>query len=465
MACKTFSDSAQGLQSIYDEPPAAILIDASLSGISGVQLSRVLKHDPVIRKIPVILIIQSDLEPYVRLSEFSLLADGFVAESELESQLQPSLERLLKLFSGLTPDETSDLALLSQPFAQVNALSRMVQLLDQHITEADIMARFRKLYTLIPNITVLHHMLVSLLDTVLDYDGLVLFFNDKARLPRQLIVHLKEPEIVSKLDIDTLSEQLCQHFQSQSTEDYLFIEHHGKLINDEYIYSELSQLEHFEQQAIYPFFAEQLMVGGLVLLNRKPIRYDLIFPFPLIISEISQLMRLRRYYSEAQTLSISDPLTGLHSYQYFLTMLEREIQVARRLGNPLTLVNISIDEFRELNAQLGHQMGDSALKHVASTLLNNMRGMDIIGRASGRRIFMVLPNTTAEKALTVVQRMKQKIQEEAVHLNGEQIDISLTVGIVELQENDEGLSRFIERAECAVDEARKKGQNRVELLQ
>ncbi|MCA9807395.1 MAG: diguanylate cyclase, partial [Cyanobacteria bacterium HKST-UBA06] len=443
MDCRVVASSMAALDTLYRLPPALILVDAALPDVSGVQLSRIIKHDAVIRQIPLIMLVQTDTAAYVRLSEFSKVADAFMPTRELAESLADEVKRLISVFSGLSGDSYEELVLLGCDAVNVNATARLMQLLDEHMTQADVMKRFKKLITVIPNGTVLNHMTVSVLDAVLDYEALVLFYNDKARFARQFVVHARTPGLFSEADMAGLVQSVSAQFQAQSNEQYLFVEHQVIHIDDDYAYADTSQLDTLNQQAAYPFFSENTLLGGLVLINRQPVHYDQIFPFPLVSSELHQLMRLRRYYTEAQTLSISDPITGLYAYQHFCSLIDRELQVAKRTDQALTLICLSIANFSELEEKLTHHIGDSALKQLAAVTINQCRAVDVVGRGQGQKVLVAFPHTNAQQASIAVDRLQTAVDAAPITVNDQTVHIGLTVGMVEWNNEIGSVSEFI----------------------
>lgn len=454
----------KGLNLIYQSPPALVLVDSTLADISGLQICRVLKHDPTIRKLPIMLITKEATREYERFSELSLIADVFLEEKSLNQHFVSNLKMLLNLYRGLADSERQQLKLLQQDSVRVQAMNRLVQLYDQSITEVALMKSFRKLFEMVPSRNVLHHMLFSIIENVLDYDAAAVFFNDNNREARLVTYHVPQNFAIKEEQFKAWTDDLIAELRPQAKETWAFKTCRHEVITPDYMDQPVKAVQ-LKHRSMYPFFVENTLVGALVFYNRKEVNYDLIFPFPLILQELSALMRLRRYYSEAEMLSITDSLTGLYNHQHFHWCLEREIRQAKRHRTPLTLANISVDDFKEMNVQWGHEQGDKAIVQVSAVLLDNLRNIDILSRAGTRTIMALFPNTDPEDSMIPLKRVQKCLEKNPIMVGNNPLHLKLTIGLVGLSESINSGSEFLAQAQKAVDQAREKGHSSVELLQ
>lgn len=455
---------AEALESIYYSPPALIMVHAALPDICGIQICRALKHDPVIRKLPVLFITKDTLEEYQRFNELSLVADVFIGEKAPAEDYTKALHMLVNLYRGLDAAELEQLTLLRQETVNVKAVCRVVQLLDQAMTEVQVMKGFNQLMEYIPQKNVLHHFLFSMLETVLDYDVAGIFFNDKSRESRLMTYHLPKNFLIKDDQLKDWTERIFARLQSQSNESWLFNATHYETITPDF--QTPGKAVTLKHESVYPFFIEDNLIGGLVFLNRQEMNYDIIFPFPLVLSELSSLMRLRRYYSEAEVSAISDPLTGLYGHQHFTACLEREIRQAKRHREPLTLAHVSLNNFHELNIQWGYEQVDKAFTRVAQMLLQNVRNIDLLSRAGSRTIVALFPKTTSEASSIALKRIQTLVSETPVALeDGQTIPISISIGLATFSEDIQSASEFMAQAQKAVEQARMKGSDALEVLQ
>lgn len=116
-----------------------------------------------------------------------------------------------------------------------------------------------------------------------------------------------------------------------------------------------------------------------------------------------QMERLRN-----QQLSLLDPLTEVYNRRYLEVFLGQEIQRAERYGQTFSLVMLDLDGFREINNQLGHPVGDEALRATGRLLKQACRKSDVIVRYGGDEFLLVLPETDADGAAALLKRLRQE---------------------------------------------------------
>ena len=289
------------------------------------------------------------------------------------------------------------------------------------------------------------------------------FFNDKNREARLMTYHIPQNLQVREEQLKTWTEQAVGAFRSQATEPWIF-----NIVRYETITPEFTtpgKPISIKHQAVFPFYIENTLVGALAFFNRKAVNYELIFPFSLVLQEVSALMRLRYYYSEAVMLSMSDSLTGLYTHQHFMWVLDREIKQAKRHHTDITLGLISLDSFRDLNLKWGFDVGDKIMQNLARHSMENVRNIDLLARTGGRKIMALFPNTPLKSAVKPMERILKAVEKNPMVWDGQQIPLDLSVGLVGLDDNIDTAATFIKQAEKAVEKAREKGHNSIELLQ
>ena len=105
--------------------------------------------------------------------------------------------------------------------------------------------------------------------------------------------------------------------------------------------------------------------------------------------------------------AVTDDLTGLANMRAFTSILDRELERSRRFETPLGLVMIDIDDFKRVNDTYGHQQGDEVLAQVAGVLRGLSRDLDAPARYGGEELAVVLPQTDAEGAALLAERMRE----------------------------------------------------------
>lgn len=167
-----------------------------------------------------------------------------------------------------------------------------------------------------------------------------------------------------------------------------------------------------------------------------------------------------------RTVSVKDHLTDLFNRRYFDEIISREWRRALRLTTPVALMLIDVDRFKDYNDTYGHSAGDRCLQQIANVLKQaGRRAGDVIGRFGGEEFAAILPDITAEGAMTVGENIRAGV--EALGIEHSELPgrvITVSVGISMARTSDEltlGFAHFINRADEAMYLAKRSGRNQV----
>ena len=155
-----------------------------------------------------------------------------------------------------------------------------------------------------------------------------------------------------------------------------------------------------------------------------------------------------------------DPLTELYNRRYFSAIAKKNFNLARRYKKKLSVLMIDIDFFKKINDTHGHAIGDDVLVAVTSKLRALARESDIVARYGGEEFVFLLPETSSEEACVLAQRICDEVKIAGIFKD---IDINLTVsvGVSELLEEDKDIEALISRADKKLYEAKENGRDRV----
>jgi diguanylate cyclase (GGDEF)-like protein len=126
-----------------------------------------------------------------------------------------------------------------------------------------------------------------------------------------------------------------------------------------------------------------------------------------------------------KSMMLSDSLTGLLNHTTIKRLLESEIARTTRAGEPISFVMIDIDNFKRINDSYGHPTGDRVIKALATLLKQSMRKSDLIGRYGGEEFALILPNTPAEGALILINRIRENFA-KIVHQSSDLVNFTAT---------------------------------------
>ncbi|MEP7158439.1 MAG: GGDEF domain-containing protein [Chloroflexota bacterium] len=169
----------------------------------------------------------------------------------------------------------------------------------------------------------------------------------------------------------------------------------------------------------------------------------------------------RRARDDALRLSRFDSLTGLHSRDYFMTLLEQEILRAGRSGRPFALLMLDLDGLKAANDRFGHASGDQLLRSVADALSGDIRATDLAARYGGDEFVVFLPETDLAGAMLVADKVRIDIARLALPHNGQVIRTSVSVGLVTYPEDGRSSTELMRRADLAMYEAKRRGRDQV----
>ncbi len=171
---------------------------------------------------------------------------------------------------------------------------------------------------------------------------------------------------------------------------------------------------------------------------------------------------LRTVQAELTRLAYRDTLTDLHNRRYFDEHFQREWDRTRRMNQPLSLLLMDLDHFKAYNDCYGHPAGDSCLVKIAHLLTRCAgRPADIVARLGGEEFGVVLPDTDADGAELVAQRIQTQLHTMAIPHDGAPFQIvTLSIGIAAVRHPDGlGPAEMFEQADRALYEVKRRGRN------
>lgn len=174
-----------------------------------------------------------------------------------------------------------------------------------------------------------------------------------------------------------------------------------------------------------------------------------------------QFAQLQQSHQEMENLAQHDALTGLPNRRLFLDRLEKAIARARRSSQPLALLFIDLDKFKDINDCFGHEAGDAVLQSVAKRLSAQVRDSDTVARLGGDEFVVLLENIdSCDKVAEVAAKLCNSMQEPLPYAN-QFLNISMSVGVSLHPQDGETLDQLINNADRAMYQAKADPEQRV----
>lgn len=195
-----------------------------------------------------------------------------------------------------------------------------------------------------------------------------------------------------------------------------------------------------------------LLIGAVDYIT-KPVRPA------IVVARVKTHLTLKLQRDKLNQMAFHDQLTGLYNRHYLMDIAEREVLTAKRHHFALWVLMIDIDHFKKINDTHGHAVGDVVLQAVAETLAQDCSDQDLIARSGGEEFVILFDPCEDEEAFNKAVGLLDAIES----LNPHNINVTISIGMAKISEQDENFGRFLKRADDALYEAKKNGRNRLEI--
>jgi diguanylate cyclase (GGDEF)-like protein/PAS domain S-box-containing protein len=194
---------------------------------------------------------------------------------------------------------------------------------------------------------------------------------------------------------------------------------------------------------------------------------DLLEPLTTALGTLVHARELeeKRLEVEDQLLNQAthDSLTGLSNRRRFFDVAERLIAQAKRRDHAFTIALADLDLFKRINDTHGHAAGDAVLRGFAEVLLSLSRETDLVARVGGEEFAILLDESTIESAITPLTRIREAAERMMVRVDGELIQVTVSMGASQWQGPDDTVDACLARADAALYKAKERGRNNLVL--
>jgi diguanylate cyclase (GGDEF)-like protein len=160
--------------------------------------------------------------------------------------------------------------------------------------------------------------------------------------------------------------------------------------------------------------------------------------------------------------SIIDGLTGLYNKKYLEIAMPKLNKFAQEVQKSISAIMIDIDDFKAINDNFGHSVGDETLIILASIIKKNLRDIDIIVRFGGDEFVLFLPGINLDDAYAISENIRLETEKHLLDMQGMKINCTISAGLAEGNLLSEELNELISRADKSLYKSKSKGKNRSE---
>jgi diguanylate cyclase (GGDEF)-like protein len=207
------------------------------------------------------------------------------------------------------------------------------------------------------------------------------------------------------------------------------------------------------------FFGEKL--GVLMLESATPGNFtsEDVPPLESVADICAGAIKNAHYFEQAQQLAYRDGLTGIYNRRYFEMQIASEIERASRYDGRLAIIMIDIDNFKRLNDEFGHLLGDEVLRQVSTVFGQQLRKVDVVCRYGGEEFAILVPQTSGSNALEVAEKLRRVVA--AYRFPGVPVKVTISAGVAEFPSNGNTRDDLVAAADAALYASKEGGRNRV----
>lgn len=429
-------DGATGADLALASPPAAIIADLWMPGVSGIQLCRLIRSEPATCDVPFILRGERD-DRRDRFWSERAGAVAYVARGRL-SELVRVLDRAI---SSQKVEETFFMQLAE---GRLDIRDRIARHLDKALFESVIASEIRALAT--------SDSVERLLDRFSQFFSQVCSYR-----------WLALATSMSGTSFGPLTHVGLHHSPGS-----------GAAVEKEAcvalgISADL-RIVHFEDEDAIPSVADHppivrpILFGGnlvgriAIAPGTEPIDEALL---TLVARELSGPIKLAALVEESKRLADTDSLTGLINRRAFLNAMQAEVPRCDRHGYPLSLLMLDVDHFKSINDRYGHGTGDRVLSALGAMLKRAMRVSDIVTRWGGEEFVVALTSTDLAGGYLAAERVRGLVEGMEVWTDDrERLPVTVSVGLA-TRATGEPVDAVVDRADRAMYRAKTAGRNRI----
>jgi two-component system cell cycle response regulator len=425
------ADGATGAHLALSEPPAIVIADLWMPGISGIQLCRLLRSEPATEAVPVVL------RGPEQTGRDRFWAERAGADAYVTTGRMGDLVRAIASAIAASPPQ-ADAFFTQLSGGELDLRDRIASRLDAALFDSVIASEVRALGQC-GTFDRLFDLLSQFVVQVASYRWLAVY---TAR-PERLGLHC-HPAMRARAEAEARAAfGLPESVAVIPVED-----------------------EDASAVAIGPTVRIEALTLGTEILGRvamAPLHAQATDDelVRIIARELGGPVRIATLMEESQRLALIDPLTELLNRRAFVSAATREIDRHQRHGEPLSVVLLDVDHFKAVNDQHGHPAGDAVLAALGRLLPARLRRTDLVGRWGGEEFVVALTGAGGDAAANLAETLRAAVAAMTVRdARGEAFPVTASFGVATCRPGDT-VETLVDRADRAMYTSKHSGRNRV----
>jgi diguanylate cyclase (GGDEF)-like protein len=215
--------------------------------------------------------------------------------------------------------------------------------------------------------------------------------------------------------------------------------------------------------AVVPLIYQGKFIGLLVVRSDDMTRVwadNELLLLHTVADQLAVAVNQAHLFAQMQQQALTDGLTGCYNRRSFELQLERDLHLATRMRQPLSLIMLDLDNFKHINDQAGHDAGDVALCMLADNLRSELRAVDTAARFGGDEFVIILPQANPEGAMIVAERLRKRMAEIEIPHFGQ---VTASLGVATFPIHASSRDTLVVAADRALYRSKNSGRNRVSL--
>lgn len=215
--------------------------------------------------------------------------------------------------------------------------------------------------------------------------------------------------------------------------------------------------------AAVPLIFQGDFVGFLLVRSDDPARVwvdNELMLMHTVAHQLTVAVNQAHLFAQMQELALTDGLTGCYNRRSFELQLERDMHLATRIRQPLSLIMMDLDKFKQINDDAGHEAGDNVLRMFADALRSELRAVDTAARFGGDEFVLILPQANIEGAMAVAERLRSRLQRTEVPGYG---SLTASFGLASYPFHASTRDALVDAADRALFNSKRSGRNQISI--